>query len=68
MAEHITHDPIYNTVDRDDFAAMIEVDRYGERSTRSTRSSPPTHDHFWDPLDPKYIDFDAAVRPRRARR
>ena len=28
----ITHDSAYNTVDRDDFGAMIEVDRYGDRS------------------------------------
>ena len=34
MADHITHDPIYDTVDRDDFAAMIEVDRYGDAQRR----------------------------------
>ena len=32
MADHITHDPIYDTVDRDAFASMIEVDRYAQRS------------------------------------
>ena len=32
MPDHITHDPIYDTVDRDDFLAMIEVDRYADRS------------------------------------
>ena len=28
MADHITHDEIYDTVDRDDFDSMIEIDRY----------------------------------------
>ena len=32
MGQHITHDPIYNVVSRDDFAAMIEVDRYADRT------------------------------------
>ena len=31
MANHITHDPIYDTVDRDDFMSMIEVERYADR-------------------------------------
>jgi hypothetical protein len=29
---HITHDPAYETVAPDDFAAMVEVDRYPRRS------------------------------------
>ena len=32
---HITHDPIYNTVERDDFRALIEVGIIAER-TRAT--------------------------------
>lgn len=58
MADHITHDPIYNTVDRDDFAAMIEVDRYGERTGAFDAIIASTHDHFWDPTDPAYLDFN----------
>ena len=58
MADHITHDPIYNTVDRDDFVAMIEVDRYNERTAAFDGIIAATHDHFWDPIDPRYIDFD----------
>ena len=57
MADHITHDPIYNTVDRDDFAAMMEVDRYGERTGAFDKIIAATHDHFWDPTDPAYLDF-----------
>ena len=32
MSQHITHDPAYNTLDRDDFVGMIETDRYADRS------------------------------------
>ncbi len=56
---HITHDPAYNTVDRDDFMSMIEVDRYADRADAFDEIISATRDHFWDPNDPKYIDFDA---------
>ncbi|MDP6689260.1 MAG: ferritin-like domain-containing protein, partial [Alphaproteobacteria bacterium] len=58
MSEQITHDAAYNTVDRDDFRAMIEVGRYAERSDAFDGIIAATHDHFWDPLDKAYIDFD----------
>jgi len=54
----MTKDEIYEAVDPEDFAAMIEVDRYGKRSTAFDKIISATHDHFWDPLDKKYIDFD----------
>src|SRR5690349_12408100 len=57
MAEHITHDPIYNTVDRDAFPALIEEERYGERTDAFDKIVSATNDHFWDPTDPAYIDF-----------
>ena len=56
-SSHITHDPAYNTVDRDDFRAMIAVPRYGERSDAFDAIISATEDHFWDPLDPTYVDF-----------
>ena len=59
MADHITYDPAYNTVDRDDFAAMIEVERYGTRCDAFDEIISLTRDHHWDPTDPAYIDFDA---------
>jgi len=59
MADHITYDPAYNTVDRDDFHSMIEVDRYGSRCDAFDEIISLTRDHHWDPLDPGYIDFDA---------
>jgi hypothetical protein len=57
MADHITHDTIYDTVDRDDFDAMIEVDRYARRTGAFDEIIAATEDHFWDPLDPVYVDF-----------
>jgi hypothetical protein len=59
MADHITHDPIYNTVDRDDFASMIEVDRYAQRTDAFDPIISLTRDHHWDPNDAAYVDYDA---------
>jgi hypothetical protein len=59
MADHINHDPIYNSVDRDDFMSMIEVDRYADRTDAFDSIISATRDHFWDPNDATYIDFDA---------
>ena len=55
----ITKDDAYDAVRPDDFPAMLEVERYGRRSTAFDKIISATHDHFWDPLDKKYIDFDA---------
>ena len=52
------YDPLYDTVDRDNFLAMIEADRYGSRSDAFDAIISATEDHFWDPTDPAYIDFD----------
>jgi hypothetical protein len=54
---NITKDAMYGAVAPDDFQAMLELDRYGARSTAFDKIISATHDHFWDPLDPKYIDF-----------
>jgi hypothetical protein len=56
---HITHDSAYNTVDRDDFLAMIEPGRYATRCDAFDEIISATRDHHWDPTDPVYIDFDA---------
>jgi len=55
---NITKDIMYEAVAPDDFESMLELDRYGARSTAFDRIISATHDHFWDPLDKKYIDFD----------
>ena len=59
MSADITHDPIYNTVDRDDFMAMIDVERYADRADAFDEIISATVDHFWDPTDASYIDFEA---------
>jgi hypothetical protein len=37
---------------------MLNLDRYGARTDAFDKIISATHDHFWDPLDKKYIDFD----------
>ncbi len=54
---NITKDLIYDAVAPDDFESMLDLDRYGARSTAFDKIISATHDHFWDPLDPRYIDF-----------
>jgi hypothetical protein len=54
---NITKDVIYDAVAPDDFESMLDLDRYNARSTAFDKIISATHDHFWDPLDPKYIDF-----------
>ena len=57
--ENITKDSAYNAVDPQDFPAMIAPERYGSRSAAFDRIIAASHEHFWDPLDKKYIDFSA---------
>ncbi|MEQ9144241.1 MAG: ferritin-like domain-containing protein [Parvibaculaceae bacterium] len=54
----ITKDNIYNTVEPDDFPAMMDVGRYLDRTSAFDKIISATHDHFWDPMDKRYIDFD----------
>ncbi|MGB3809473.1 MAG: ferritin-like domain-containing protein [Parvibaculum sp.] len=53
----ITKDQAYDTVAPGDFAAMMDTTRYGQRSGAFDKIISATHDHFWDPLDVRYIDF-----------
>jgi hypothetical protein len=57
MSNEITHDPIYNTVAPDDFAALLEIDRYADRTDAFDEIISATVDHFWDPNDVRYVDF-----------
>ena len=58
MAQQITYDKAYDTVAPEDFPAMLEVPRYGRRTDAFDGIISATHDHFWDPFDRTYIDFD----------
>ncbi|HKS88186.1 MAG TPA: ferritin-like domain-containing protein [Stellaceae bacterium] len=55
----ITHDPAYDAVAPDDFTAMLAIERYGRRSDAFDAIIGATHDHFWDPYNPAYLDFAA---------
>lgn len=54
---NITKDSVYDAVDPSDFKAMLEVDRYNARTGAFDKIISSTHDHFWDPLDPHYLDY-----------
>ncbi len=54
----ITKDNVYDAVAPTDFGAMLDIDRHMTRSSAFDKIISATHDHFWDPLDKKYIDFD----------
>ena len=57
MADHITHDPAYQTVAPDNFPAMLDVDRYGLRSDALDAIIAAMNDHFWNPNEAAYLDF-----------
>ncbi|MDE1172469.1 MAG: ferritin-like domain-containing protein [Parvibaculaceae bacterium] len=57
-ARQITKDNAYEAVAPEDFEAMLNVDRYNRRSGAFDKIISATHDHFWDPLDKRYIDYD----------
>ena len=54
---HITRDPAYDTVAPDDFMAMVATERYPRRSDAFDEIIGQTHDHFWDPHNPAYLDY-----------
>ncbi len=57
MVQQITKDDAYDAVAPDDFPAMMVPERYNERTTAFDKIISATHDHFWDPLDSRYIDY-----------
>ena len=56
--DHLIRDPAYETVERNDFKAMVDIDRYDRRSHDHDEIISATHDQFWDPNDKTYVDFD----------
>lgn len=59
----ITKDEVYDAVPPTDFGAMLAIDRHLNRSSAFDKIISATHDHFWDPLDKKYIDFNDGFDP-----
>ena len=53
----ITKDNAYDAVSPDDFEAMMNTERYNRRSSAFDKIISATHDHFWDPMDKRYIDY-----------
>ncbi|MFL6622111.1 MAG: ferritin-like domain-containing protein [Sulfurifustis sp.] len=41
------------------FPGLIRVERYGQRTDVFDRIVAETHTHFWDPLNPDYVDLRA---------
>ena len=58
LARPMPIDPAYRTVDPDDFAPMIEPERYGRRSRYFEEIIARTEEHFWNPEERDYIDFE----------
>ena len=63
---NITKDALYEAVSPDDFSAMLNLDRFNNRSPAFDRIIAASHDHFWDPLDLRYIDFGQPFDLRRS--
>lgn len=57
MTTQLTKDNIYDTVDPTNFPALLDVNRYGQRTSAFDKIIAATHDHFWDPMDKAYLDF-----------
>jgi len=55
--KNLNYDSAYEAVAPDDFPAMLAPERYGKRSRAFDKIISATHDHFWDPMDPRYVDF-----------
>ena len=51
----------YNTVARDDFPSMVDVERYGQRSHHFDDIIARTNEHFWNPDDPAYLDYQESM-------
>ncbi|HAJ46474.1 MAG TPA: DUF3066 domain-containing protein, partial [Alphaproteobacteria bacterium] len=47
MTTQLTKDQVYDTVDPRDFPALLDIDRYGKRSSAFDKIIAATHDHFW---------------------
>jgi hypothetical protein len=54
----MTRDASFQTADRDSFEEMVKPDRYSSRSPAFDQWISATANHYWDPGDKAYIDFD----------
>jgi hypothetical protein len=54
----LSRDRTFETVDPQEFGSLIDPSRYGSRSAVFDELIAATVDHFWDPGDPRYINYD----------
>lgn len=57
MTDNFVKDPAFRTALGGAFEVMLEAERYASRTARFDGAIARSHDHFWDPNDPAYIDF-----------
>lgn len=53
-------DPAFAFSDPRDFGAMLDLERYVDRSDAFDQMIAASEEHFWDPLDKRYIDLETA--------
>ena len=51
-----TSDSIYRSAAEGEFAAMLDVERHAEHNDAFEALFSASHDHYWDPLDNRYIE------------
>jgi hypothetical protein len=59
----ITKDSVYDAAPPNDFAAMLDAERHLTRSSVFDRFIAATNDHFWNPLDTRYVDYATPFDP-----
>ena len=57
LNDRTTINPAFNSVARNDFSAMMDAERYLDRSEHFETLIARTHEHFWNPDDADYIDY-----------
>src|SRR4051812_13234104 len=57
MGERKPNSEVYNTVVAGDLASLVNPDRYGERSGAFDEIIAAAERHYWNPADPRYLDF-----------
>jgi hypothetical protein len=55
---HITKHHLYGAVAPDDFRPMLDIERHLSRSSAFDKIIAASEDHYWDPLDKRYVDLD----------
>jgi hypothetical protein len=57
MGHRDLNSTVYNTVAADDLTSLVNPQRYGERSGAFDEIIAAAESHYWNPADPRYLDF-----------